>query len=204
MKKGIFSIIIVAQILCLTSLGMAIDTVPKDIEDETLFRTKPRVGAFLSPTIKFSEINDQAAVLIGGSAGFILNRNFVIGGAGYGLVNEVEGNMPERRLLQFGYGGLLLGYINRSRKLVHLSLHSLIGGGGLCWRTRYYNDWYDALFVIEPGVDVMVNVTKSFRIGLGGSYRFVYGEDYARLVAGVGNEEIRGPALSLTFKFGRF
>jgi hypothetical protein len=179
---------------------MAIDTVPRDRGDETLFRGRTRVGGFLGPVIKFSEINDQFAVLVGGRAGFIINRALLIGIEGYGLANEIEASTPRRRLLDFGYGGVFLGYVNRSQKLVHLSIHSLIGGGGLHYRRDYYPNWVDAIFVFEPGADLMLNVTRRFRIGLGGSYRFVSGVE----LDGLSNDEIGGPSASLVFKFGRF
>ncbi len=177
---------------------------PKDKEDETLMSGKTTVGGFGAPVVKFSEINDEFAILVGGCGGLIINHAFVIGGGGYGLVNDIEVSglpYPEYRWLNFGYGGLLLGYVNRSRKLAHFSIHSLIGWGGLCYRTMYYDDWYnDAIFVFEPGIDLMLNVSKNFRIGLGGSYRFVNGVD----LVGLDNDDISGPSTSLTFKFGKF
>jgi len=137
---------------------------------------------------------------VGGRAGFIINRALLIGIEGYGLVNEIEVSTPRNRLLDFGYGGLFLGYVNRSQKLVHLSIHSLIGGGGLHYRPDYYDDWVDAIFIVEPGADLILNVTRRFRIGLGGSYRFVSGVD----LDGLSNDEIGGLSASLVFKFGRF
>lgn len=200
MQKGIWSIFIMAQVLCLTSLGMAIDTVPRNVGDETLFHGRTRVGGFLGPVIKFSEINNQFAALVGGRAGFIINRALVVGIEGYGLVNEIKVSTPRNRLLDFGYGGLLLGYVNRSQKLVHLSINTLIGGGGLHYRPDYYDEWIDAVFVCEPGADLIINITKHFRIGLGGSYRFVSGVD----LPGLDNGDLDGPSASLVFKFGRF
>ncbi len=200
MQKPMLSICIVVQVLSLTSLGMAINTVPRDIGDETLVHGKTRVGGFLGPVVKFSEINDQFAVLMGGRAGFIINRALLVGIEGYGLVNEIEVDTPRDRLLDCGYGGLFLGYVNRSRKLVHLSIHALIGGGGLHYRPGYYDDWVDAIFVFEPGADLMLNVTKRFRIGLGGSYRFVSDVE----LYGLSNDDMSGPSASLVFKFGRF
>ncbi|GAG71145.1 unnamed protein product, partial [marine sediment metagenome] len=133
--------------------------------------------------------------------GIIINRSFVIGLAGYGLVNEIEVGTLGNQLLNFGYAGLLLGYVNRSHKIVHFSVHSLIGGGGLCYRTCFYDDCYDdMLFVFEPGIDVMLNVTKNFRIGIGGSYRFAHGVEFDELMS----DDISGPAGSLIFKFGKF
>jgi hypothetical protein len=134
----------------------------KEKEDETLMSGKTTVGGFGAPVVKFSEINDEFAILVGGCGGLIINHAFVIGGGGYGLVNDIEVSglpYPEYRWLNFGYGGLLLGYVN-----------------------------------------LMLNVSKNFRIGLGGSYRFVNGVD----LVGLDNDDISGPSASLTFKFGKF
>lgn len=205
--KSIILILTVAQITCLATLGMAnsaIEVVPKEKEDETLISGKIALGYYGALIVKFTELNDQSAVLIGGRGGLIINHAFVIGGGGYGLVNDIDTrnfSSYERRFLDFGYGGLVLEYINRSHKLVHLSVHSLIGGGSLCYRDYLYYDWYDdVFFVAEPGIDLMLNVSKHFRIGLGGSYRFVSGID----MDGLNNADISGPSAALTFKFGRF
>jgi hypothetical protein len=153
--------------------------------------------------MRFSEVNDDFALLMGGRIGLVLNRIFVIGGAGYGLVNEIEAG-PADRVLDFGYGGLFLEYINRPHKLMHLSVHSLIGLGGLRYRPYDYewdDRWHaDALFVLEPGMDVELNITKHIRIGLGGSYRLVSGVD----LEGLEGNDLSGPTASMTFKLGRF
>lgn len=192
----------------LITLGMAlaeVRTIPREKADETLITRKTRLGFFVAPVIKFTELNDDGVGFMGGHAGLIINRNFVIGIGGFGLMNDIEVDVPRDRLLNFGYGGLLLGYINRSHKLVHLSVHSLIGGGGLCYMTWFDDDWFDdsyedAVFVLEPGLDLELNVTRHFRIGLGGSYRLVYGVD----VADLSNYDISGPSASLTFTLGKF
>jgi hypothetical protein len=175
--------------------------VPKGNEDETLITRRTRIGAYIAPVIKASKVNNAFAVLAGGHGGIIFNRSFVIGLGAYGLVNEIQANFQSYQLIDFGYAGLLLGYVNCSHKIVHLSVYSLIGGGGLRYRTCFYDDWYDdMLFVFEPSLDVEVNVTKNFRIGLGGSYRFAHGVEFDELM----NDDISGPSGALTFKCGVF
>lgn len=177
---------------------------PKEKEDETLISGKIDFGAYGGPIIKFTEINDEFAVLIGGRGGLLINHKFLIGGGGYGLVSEVPASNiwpNDNYLLEFGYGGLVLEYILRSRKLIHLSFYTLIGGGGLCFRDRWYEPWdNDAFFVAEPGIDLMLNVTKRFRIGIGGSYRYISGVNLNSLR----DQDVSGPSAALTFKFGRF
>jgi hypothetical protein len=180
-----------------------IERVPREPADETLITERTHIGLFGGPVIKFSEVNNEFAVLVGGYGGFTINRAFMIGGGGYGLTNEITTSVyPYGPLyLKCGYGGLLLGYTLGSRKVAHLTFHSLIGGGAVSLEPNYFYDWYDdAFFVFEPGLDLEFNITQHFRMGIGGTYRFIQGID----TYGLTDEDVSGPAVSLTFKFGMF
>lgn len=175
----------------------AVRVVPGAREDETLISGKPRIGGFVAPVVSLSTIAGEGAVLVGLRGGIIINRSFVLGLAGYGLASDVGVTWYDNRHLDFGYGGLFLEYVNRPHKLVHVSVHSLLGGGGLKYRHDRYDD---AVFVFEPGLDVTLNITKHIRMGIGGSYRMVHDVDLDRLI----NNDISGPSASLIFKFGKF
>ena len=182
----------------------AIRLAPREKEDETLISGELDFGFYGGPIIKFTEMNDEFAVLVGGRGGLLINHRFLIGGGGYGLVNEIPASHiwpNDNYLLDFGYGGLVLEYILRPRKLIHLSFYTLIGGGGLCFRDQWYEPWdHDAFFVAEPGVDLIMNITDCFRIGIGGSYRYISGVS----LNGLRDEDVMGPSAVLTFKFGWF
>ena len=205
--QSIGLIFMVCQLAYLGNSNMSANYIrirPKEREDETLLHGRTTISLFGGPIVKFTEINDDFAVLVGGRGGLIINHAFSIGGGGYGLVNNIMvDNIPPRQdyFLEFGYGGLVLEYILRSRKLLHLSVYTLIGGGSLCYRDDWYEPWDDdAFFVDEPGLDLMLNVTKCFRIGIGGSYRFITGVG----LDGLTNKDVSGATAGLTFKFGRF
>jgi hypothetical protein len=102
-----------------------------------------------------------------------------------------------------GYGGLLLGYISRSNRLVHVTLDVLIGGGGLSQRDDVYHDYYydeDAFFIMEPSVNFELNVSRKIRFAFGGGYRITSGVEYFDL----DDEDIGGTAINLMLKFGKF
>ena len=205
--KSMIVILIVGVMLSAVLSGAhgAVRVVPDAREDETLISGKPRIGGFIAPVLSLSSIADQGAVLVGLRGGIIINRSFVLGLAGYGLANDVDVSWYDYRHLDFGYGGLFLEYVNRPHKLVHLSVHSLIGGGGLRYREEWYDNWFedryeDAVFVFEPGLDIILNITKHIRMGIGGSYRMVRDVDLGSL----DNNDISGPSASLIFKFGKF
>jgi len=182
----------------------SIECVPRENEDETLINGKVDFGGYGAFMTTFTELNNDFAVLVGGRGGLIINHFFVFGGGGYGLTNEIQvhtNNPPRNLLLDFGYGGVYLEFVLQSRKLVHLSLNALIGAGGADYRTYYY-DYLDddAFFVAEPGAELELNITRHFRMAMGGSYRFVEGIN----MDGLADNVLSGPAGTLTFKFGEF
>lgn len=172
-------------------------------QEETLFSGKLESGGFGGPVVKMTQFIDKSGILVGGRGGWIINHAFVIGGGGYGLVNEITASNDS--LLSFGYGGVELEYVHRSNKLLHFTVQTLIGGGSVEYRDKrnkdaQNNDVHDDFFIAEPGVNVILNVSKNFRIGLGGSYRYVTGVSFR----GLNNSDLSGPSAVLTFKFGSF
>ena len=174
---------------------------------ETLSQSDVRHGGFGGPVVKLTQIDNRFGVLVGGRGGWIINGSFVIGGAGYGLANQdnfehVTNAVGDRGRLTMGYGGVELTYVHRPDDLVHLSLGALIGAGGLVWNptgpSGGQND--DAFFVIEPELDVVLNVTTFFRVGLGASYRFARDVKLFDLR----NGDLSGLAGVVTLKFGSF
>ena len=166
-------------------------------------------GGFGGPVIKYTQIRNEPAVLVGGRGGWIINHTFVIGGGGYGLVNQIEAdyftNYGEP-YINFGYGGFELEYIIQSDQLLHFSIYTLIGAGGVNYRDDSQSSWYDwdynndEFFVLEPALNVEVNITSFFRINAGASYRYISGLNYNNLQ----NEDFSGFSGVLTMKFGSF
>ncbi len=108
MKK----ILVVFLLICLAGIGAA--------QQETLFSERIHSGGFGGPVVKFSQINNEFGLFVGGRGGWIINHSFAFGGGGYGLVTEISAPAPSDSLtLGLGYGGLELEYINRSDKLIH-------------------------------------------------------------------------------------
>ena len=176
-------------------------------QDETLISGKIESGGFGGPVVKFTQVTDEFGVLVGGRGGWIINHTFVIGGGGYGLANEIKAKQigPDTLLyLSLGYGGLELEYVHASNKLIHSSIQVLIGAGGVNYTERDNHSERgregDTFFVVEPGVNLILNVAKSFRVGVGASYRFISGVNFN----GLSNGDLSGPAATLTFKFGKF
>ena len=58
----------------------------------------------------------------------------------------------------------------------------------------------DGFFVVEPGMNLDFNMTHSFRLSFGGSYRWVNGVQSTAST----KKQLTGPSAMVTFRFGSF
>lgn len=185
---------------------------------ETLFGDGPTTyGGYGGPRVAYTQFDGQDAWLVGGRGGVVINHSFVIGGAGYGIVNspsflniEYEGTTYPKAYLEGGYGGMYLEYILMPNKIVHLSFPVLVGAGGLLYaetsaasaggnfeETIITNT---SFFVVEPGVEVELNVVRFMRVSAGISYRYTKGVELPNTPTNAFNS-LSG---SISLKFGKF
>ena len=103
---------------------------------ETLLGGDVEFGGYGGPVVQFTSLNKQRGVLVGGGGGVVIGHTLSLGGAGYGLVNNVTEDVAPAATpyLNLGYGGVYLRYINSSNALVHFTAGVLIGGGGAGFR----------------------------------------------------------------------
>jgi hypothetical protein len=163
--------------------------------EQTLIGGEFHSGGFGAPVVKFSSTVDKFAVFVGGRGGWIINHTFVLGGGGYGLANDIRLTDGGTRDLEFGYGGLELEYINSSDNLIHFTIYTLIGGGGIS--TDFGED---GVFVLEPSANAELNITRYFRVNAGAGYRWVSGVD----TPGLSTSDMSAFVGQLSLKFGAF
>lgn len=173
--------------------------------DETLLGDDLESGGYGAIVVKYGRIVGEDGVFVGGQGGWIINHALVIGIGGYGLATQIGMEGSECTYLGFGYGGLLLEFIIASNKLVHLSVHGLIGGGGVGYYDENQCDFErncdnDAFFALEPGASLMLNLHKYIRVGFGATYRHVDGVHYKDL----SNSDLSGATAQFIMKFGSF
>lgn len=203
----------IKKVIILIAVLLTGMTTVKAQEVQTLFGSDVSHGGFGGPVVKFSDVNGDLGVWVGGRGGWIINfdRNHAIslGGGGYGLATEHRVPDPEfgepdtDYYALTGYGGFEMEYTNCSYELAHLTLSALIGGGGLMARERDFSDvdnHYDHYFVFEPGANLEINVTDFFRLMAGISYRLTSGIGSA----GFTDDDFSGLNGTITFKFGKF
>lgn len=191
-------VFLVISVIALQSFG----------QEQTLLSGKIEHGGYGGPVVKFTSINDKFGVLVGGHGGWIINHTLILGGGGYGLVNEAEANTLGplgERYVEFGYGGFEVEWVINSDKLIHFSIHTLIGGGSVTFRNEaeditFRDKTTDNFFVLEPGATLDLNVTSWLRFSVGASYRFASGVDSPVST----NSDLSAPAAVVMLRFGKF
>jgi hypothetical protein len=184
-------------------------------QQQTLFSsTEITNGGFGGPVLKYTSINSNGALLVGGRGGWIINHTFVLGGGLYGLATYVPADVIEEDIIRedadnlyLMYGGLELEYLFSPMKVVHYSFEMLIGMGGLGYWGVLKNlnennmDQITKLyFVAEPAFNLELNVTTFFHLDIGVSYRYTNGANYQAIT----DDDLCGFNGMLTFKFGKF
>jgi len=195
-----------------------------DSPHKTLFGgNKFSIGGWGALDIKGGQsFNNEFGMLIGGKGGVLLDHRLTIGLAGYGLVPFQKLDAPrniynEKPYLNFSYGGLYLEYTVLPFEVFHFSASCIIGGGGAGYAYPRYNDdidfdedWHysfdpidaNPLFVIEPGINLEINVSKYMRMNIGASYRHI--SAFEEPINDLKNTDLGGLNGNITFKFGKF
>lgn len=174
------------------------------------------LNGFMGMDVKVSDIKSTRTLLMGGYGGVLVNRNYMLGVGAYGLVTspEFSGALPGSATakdlnLYGGYAGLMIGGTIFTKELMHLSLPVLFGAGNLQVSDHNYftssgdNEFtveQSAFFVIEPAAQLEFNLTRTFRLAVGASYRWVEGMN----LLNVSNDDLIGWSGMLSLRIGRF
>jgi hypothetical protein len=184
-------------------------------EIRTLMGQNNAMGGYAGLTMQYARIDDRDAYLFGIRGGALIGHLMTMGVAGYGFFNDVKYNATLGYDLRLagGYGGFFFEPILMPKMPVHVAFPVMIGAGGVAVVSSNDNSWWekdlksrasDAFMIIQPGVEVEMNVTKFFRFCVGGYYRYtsdinIENPDYA-----VDTDIMRDLSVGVTFKFGRF
>lgn len=180
-----------------------------------------RISGFGGVTVDFSTIEGEPAVLVGGGGAALINQKFFIGGYGQGIATKheraditINSEYIDDAILQFGHGGIWLGYIIHPAKVLHMNINTKIGAGSLSLNESLDEyemmDSYheDMVIVLTPSVGVNLNLLKWFRISANAGYRYVGGvgdktyDNSSELI--FDGQDYNAPVFSLSFLFGGF
>ena len=131
-------------------------------QKETLLEDRIKMHITGGLDIKSTRIFDEQSVLIGGNIGLTLNNSLYIGVAGYARALHADGCFDLDLDFDAGrpaYGGLVLGYSFFPSRKIHFRVETLLGGG---------DSWHGTFSIIEPRIDVVLNITQilGFRVGI--------------------------------------
>jgi hypothetical protein len=188
-------------------------------QEETLFGSDSiSIGGYGAAGVRFTQMKGDFVVLSGGYGGVLFDHHFLIGAGGFGLVSHIKAGQAaidyykpiDDLTLDVGYGGGIVEYIGMPNKVFHFNAGVLVGAGAASY--RYNNQWNlmndastnmktDVFFVVEPSVNLELNLTTWMRACIGGSYRFITG---VGALVDLQNSDLRGASGNLTFKFGKF
>ncbi len=166
-------------------------------------------GAF---SMGFGTIDNSDAFFGGMKGGWVIDHSLTIGIAGYGFMNNFDLNLKPgsvNRYLSGGYGGLLIEPVIAPFSPIHLTIPVILGAGGIAQLDQYYyHDYYyepvvndaSAFFVVQPGLELELNIVRFMRFAAGASYRFTTDID----IEGVSDKALNGFMGHFTLKFGKF
>ncbi len=171
MKKSIA--IFTITMIALTCFGQ---NEQEDDNYQTLFDFEDiHVSGFGGPAIIICPVKDHYTPFMGGGGGAVLNRKFFFGGFGAGMIQSIPINDSKYNELDFSYGGLWLGYIFMGEKAIHPTFHVQMGWGGLNLNDKFGDNFEDyrsdPVYVINPTLELEMNITRFFRLGVGVNYR---------------------------------
>lgn len=176
-------------------------SLPVFAKDALIDMQNARSGGYGGPLVKYGEVGSETAIMLGGEgAGTFTtgNHSLLIGGAGYGLINEPKWDTDTT--LDLGYGGLLLGYTHRPDAVVHVETKLLLGAGSVTLIDNVgSNDENSTFLVSEVTVGAEINLTDFLEVGLSGAYRLASDPN----LDGVTADDLSGPSVVLSFQFGQ-
>jgi len=172
-------------------------------QTETIFGNARAVGGFGAPIVEIG-LNDDVYTSIGAGGGLIIN-GFFIGGYGMAAVDfdEIVDNDETFDNLEFGHGGLWMGFNLWPYKVLHFYGSGRLGWGAIDIQLDNGVEFedLDQIFVLTPEAGLELNLTRWLRLAGTVGYRFVDGVDETR---GYREDDFEGLTAGITLRIGGF
>lgn len=156
-----------------------------------------RISGFGGPTISYTAIDGEFAVMNGGGGGVIVNNMF-FGGYGEGLSNYVNTSIGN---LEFGHGGFWVGYEFFPHRMFHPVISTRLGWGQAKGVTAQNEGFKEAFFAVVPTASLEINFTQFFKLNVGAEYRRTFGIDS---MGGLDDNNFSNAGVYMSFIFGWF
>ncbi len=184
---------------------------PEPETHQSLLQAPIKFSGFGGPIYEYSAVSGDFNVATGGGGALLINQQLFIGAYGLRSNNHssllVEGIQYDRVRVDFDHGGLWVGYIHESSRLIHYGISAKIAGGNIRLvderergRGNSYQIARDGVFVSTPQAEVELNVLKWMKLNAGLGYRIVAGVETAPLK----NADFNSLQGTFTIMFGWF
>jgi len=201
------------------------EEVKKNEEIRTLLGNNLKYGGFMGLSVNYSILNDVNAIVLGARAGWVINHSLTLGLGGAGFISEAfaaPAGIPELSGTDYriagGYGGFLIEPTLFAKKPIHVTFPIIIGVGGVSYFEDYretnVDNWEDTtqdddgFFVIEPGVQMEINLLKFLRLDVGAQYRYTSKVNLESFDVNpkplTDDNVLNGLSYGITLKFGWF
>lgn len=196
---------------------MMLDTQAQS-EIQTVFNSPLKNnGGYGAITNSFTRINGEFANMVGVYGGWYINHKLMLGvGAAattsyLPVLDQFNAYNGKNASYEYGQVGFMTEYVLASSKAIHVNFNMLTGAGFTvqyqrnAWNEDFNIDNHQAhdenwFFVVEPGVQVEINLLRWLRFSPGMSYRFVNNSN----APGLKDSDLQGASLNMTLKFGKF
>lgn len=172
---------------------------------------RPKLGGYAGIGGAYTHMLGRDGGLMSLEAGLLLDHRFSVGLAGYGFTRTPSGP-PDAdgtpRQFATGYGGVAVRYSIVNDLPVYATLGFVAGGGAVALdqgigddqrsADRSHHGSADPFFVFQPELAVQSNVTRWFRVGVTGGYRFAAGVNQY----GLRDSDLSGPVVGGNLQFG--
>ncbi|HMO05591.1 MAG TPA: hypothetical protein PKC67_14145 [Kiritimatiellia bacterium] len=150
--------------------------------------------------LSYTEVDSNGGLMGGLKVGGLLNDRIAVGLAARTVLDSIETESPFLKDIEntdFWYGGLYTEYVFNPDNLVYASIDLTVGSGQLNVKRSAGGEESSTVFVAEPGINVMLNVTETFMLGLGAHYRFIHNVD----VRDLDESDVSGIVASVFLRF---
>jgi len=197
------SVLVLIAILMFFSAGISAQ---EQDSTQTLFKSTVKVSELWTPEVKINSIQGDIGTLIGFYGGVLLNRTVLLGISG-GV------NLSHPRV-NYGYFGGIGQFIYKPANLLHPSVQLMLAYGS----TKDYENPKSGLldnfwnisgahfFVMEPGINLELNLSTRLILVAGVCYRYVTGlneNDENVSITHVTNKDLSGLNFNIGLKFGK-
>jgi len=182
------------------------------VQLKSIFTEKEGNTFLVAQKFQFTMFAGSPAFMIGAGGGKIFNHKFLLGGGGYGTMKGVlvkQENYQPLNLqqniahnLHFGYGGFWTGYMPKWNSVFHITPSMFWAAGAISIR-RSDNEKSvvtNFVYVLQPMIELELNVTEFVRVSLAPEYRFVGNVQ----MEGYKSNDFSGLGAVFFIKFGAF